>query len=669
VKEIEEALCEGIRKEDEEIEAIVRNPDAPTFSNTIAAMDKAGDLLERASTVMYNLSSANTTDEMDDLCTRMAPVLSEHSSNIMLNHELFERVKAVYEEREKLLSDEEKMLLDKTYEAFERCGATLDDEGKKRYRELTKELSSMTVNFAQNHLKENNAFSMHLTRSEEVAGLPESALEQARYAAGEKGLDGWLFTLKAPSYRPFMTYADRRDLRKKLYLAYHTQCAQDNECNNYPIVRAIVNLRQEIAQLLGYDTYAEYALKRRMAGTPEKVDGLLEELMENYLPKAKEEVREIEALAQKSVSRETLQSGEDFKLQPWDFSYYSHKLQVKKYAIDEEMLRPYFELSNVKKGVFGLATRLYGITFHKNLDIPVYHPDVEAFEVFDEDSRFLAVLYCDFHPRKGKQSGAWMTSYQEQWKEEGVDHRPHVSIVMNLTQPTAGKPALLTLNEVETFLHEFGHALHGIFSDTRFKSLSGTNVYWDFVELPSQFMENYAIEKEFLSTFAYHYETGELIPDELVGRIRKSRTYLAAYSCMRQVSFGLLDMAYYTLSAPFVSNVKEFEEQAWQRVRLLPSHPDTCMSVQFGHIMNGGYAAGYYSYKWAEVLDADAFSLFKETGILNRQTAKSFRDNILSRGGTQSPMFLYKRFRGHAPSIKALMERDGLLSSPSCEEA
>lgn len=661
VKEIEAALLEGIRREEAEIDRIVAAKEPPTFENTVAAMDRSGELLETASTVMYNLSSACTTDELDALCERMAPVLSEHSSNILLHEGLFLRVKAVYDDTTLDLTEEERMLLDKTYAAFERNGATLDDEGKKRFRELSKELSAATVRFAQNHQKENDAFFMHLTEADEVAGLPETALAQARQAAKERGLEGWVVTLKAPSYVPFMTYADRRDLRRQLYCAYNTQCAHENEQNNFAVVRRIVNLRREMAQLLGYRTFAEYALKRRMAGTSGSVNELLEKLIANYLPKAKEEVREIEEFARRTLLSAHAPGAADFRLEPWDFSYYSHKLQLERYDLDQEMLRPYLELSRVKEGVFGLATRLYGITFRKNPDIPVYHDEVDAFEVFDKDGRFLAVLYCDFHPRKGKQSGAWMTEYSGQWQDAGCDHRPHVSIVMNLTQPTEEKPALLTLGEVETFLHEFGHALHGMFSQVRFRSLSGTNVYWDFVELPSQFMENYAAEKDFLSTFARHYETGEPIPDELIGRIRKSRTYLAAYSCMRQVSFCLLDMAYYTLETPFTGDVRAFEREAWKRVGLLPQHPDACMSVQFGHIMNGGYAAGYYSYKWAEVLDADAFAYFRETGIFNPQTAASFRDHILSRGGTRPPMQLYRQFRGAAPGIEALMRRDGIL--------
>ena len=536
------------------------------------------------------------------------------------------------------------MLLEKTFEGFERSGATLDEAGKEQLRKLSTELSQLTVQFSQNHLKETNAFTLHLTKEEQLKGLPESQIEQAAQTAKEQQTDGWIITLKAPSYIPFMTYADDRELRKQLYMAYNTQCTHDNAHNNFEIVKRIVNLRREVAQLLGYASYADFALKNRMAEKPEHVYQLLNDLIKHYKVPAEKEMKAISALS-------------DEELKPWDFAYYSQKLKKKEFDLDAEMLRPYFELSQVKKGIFGLAERLYGITFKQNSDIQVYHPDVEAFEVIDENGNFLAVLYCDFHPRKGKQSGAWMTNYKEESEREG---RPFVAIVMNLTKPTAEKPALLTLGEVETFLHEFGHALHGIFAKTRYAALSGTSVYWDFVELPSQFMENYAVEKEFLSTFAKHYKTGEPIPDELLAKIRKSRNFNVAYACMRQVSFGLLDMAYYTQTEPFTEDVRAFEQKAWAPAQLMPQEPETCMSVQFGHIMSGGYAAGYYSYKWAEVLDADAFSLFQETGIFNRETARRFRTNILEKGGTVHPLKLYTAFRGKAPSINALLIRNGL---------
>ena len=649
VAEIEEAVNEGILREEKEIEEIADNDAPATFENTIVAMEKSGDLLDRATTVMYNLLSAETNDELDELSQRLAPKLSEHSSNIMLNEKLFARVKAVKDANPEL-TDEERMLLDKTYEAFERSGATLSSEDKKKFREIKSELSKLSLQFSQNNLKETNSFVLHVTDEADLEGLPEMQIEQAALAAKEKQLEGWVFTLHAPSYMPFMTYAKNRDLRKQLYMAYNTKCTHDNSENNFEVVTRLVNLRREVAQLLGYKSYAEYVLKRRMAENIDNVYDLLHRLIQEYKAPAQKEVAEIQELARRM-------EGADFVMQPWDFSYYAHKLQMERFNLDQEMLRPYLELSRVKEGVFGLATRLYGITFKENPDIPKYHPDVKVYDVYDEDGSFLAVLYTDFHPRSSKQGGAWMTNY----READGETRPHVSVTMNFTKPTADKPALLTLGEVETFLHEFGHALHGMFAKTRFRSLSGTNVYWDFVELPSQFMENYAVEKEFLQTFAHHYQTGELIPDELIHRIIESRNFNVAYACMRQVSFGLLDMAYYILEEPFCQDVRTFEKKAWEEVQLLPQCEDTCMTVQFGHIMSGGYSAGYYSYKWAEVLDADAFSLFQEKGIFNKEVAKSFRDNVLSKGGTCHPMTLYKRFRGQAPTIDALLRRNGII--------
>ena len=652
LEDYEPAFMEGIRQDDALTEQIINNPEPPTFDNTIA-FNIPDNLLGRVSNVFFNLLSAETNDEMDALAQKMSPILTEHANNILLNEKLFARVKAVYEQHREL-SQEEQMLLEKTYDGFIRSGANLSAEDKDKLRAINTELAQLTLQFSQNNLKETNLFQLHITAQDDLSGLPDSAIEAAALAAKEKQLEGWLFTLHAPSYNPFMTYADNRELRRQMYMARNTICIHDNEYNNTDIVKRIVNLRRERVQLLGFNTYADFVLKRRMAENSDNVYQLLNDLLEAYLPTAREEVKEIQALAQEM-------EGEDFVIQPWDFGYYSHKLQLKKFNLDAEMLRPYFELSRVKDGVFGLATKLYGITFKENPDIPVYHPDVTAYEVYDKDGSYLAVLYTDFHPRESKQSGAWMTSYKEQWMDEKEGNsRPHVSVTMNLTKPTETKPALLTLSEVETFLHEFGHALHGIFANTRFESLSGTSVYWDFVELPSQIMENFAVERDFLNTFAQHYQTAEPIPEELIDRIVSSRNYNAAYACIRQVSFGLLDMAYYTLSEPFNADVLQFEKEAWAPAQLLPQLPDTCMSVQFGHIMSGGYAAGYYSYKWAEVLDADAFSLFKEKGIFNQEVAQSFRDNILSKGGTEPPMVLYKRFRGQAPSIDALLQRNGI---------
>lgn len=651
----EPAIREGMKTEDEEIRQIVENPEEPTFANTILALEHAGKLLDRVTTVFFNLMSAETCDELDAIAEKLMPELSEHANNISLNEKLFSRIKQVYLQKEELtLTPEERKLLEKTYDGFQRNGANLSEADKKTYRELSMELSSLTLKFSQNHLKETNKFELVLTDEAELEGLPESAREAALQTAREKGKEGWIITLQAPSYVPFMKYSKRRDLRKQLYLAYNTQCTHPDEWNNEDIVKKLVNLRMQLAQLLGFTDYADYVLRKRMAENSTHVYKLLDELLEAYTPKAHQEVEEIRKLA-------CTQEGNEFRLMPWNFSYYAEILKQQKYALNEEELRPYFELEQVKQGVFGLATRLYGITFKENKDIPVYHPDVQAYEVFDRDGSYLAVLYTDFYPRAGKRSGAWMTSYKEQWiDDDGTNSRPHVSVTMNFTKPTPNKPALLTFSEVNTFLHEFGHALHGMFANTRFQCMSGTNVYWDFVELPSQIMENFATEKEFLNTFARHYQTHEPIPESLIQRIVDASNFNVAYACLRQVSFGLLDMAWYTRRTPFEGDVKTYEKEAWKKAQVLPELEETCMSVQFGHIMSGGYSAGYYSYKWAEVLDADAFSVFKEKGIFNTEVARSFRENILSKGGTEHPMTLYKRFRGQEPTIDALLKRNDI---------
>ena len=639
MEDYEEAMLEGIRREDEQIDKIVNNPAKPTFDNTIISVDDGKDgedyynLLDRVSTVFFNLLSAETNDEMDALAQKMSPILTKHSNDIRLNEKLFERIKYVHRHHRKL-SPEEKMLLDNCYDGFVRNGALLDAAGKERLRQLTEEISVLGLQFSQNLLKENKAFTLHLTDEAQLDGLPETAREAAALAAKEQGKEGWVFTLDFPSYLPFMTYSTQRELRRQLYMAKNTECIHDNTENNLEICKRIINLRRELAQLLGHNSYADYVLKHRMAGNVRNVYKLFNDLIKAYKPTAQKEVAAIEKMARQL-------EGKDFKLEPWDFGFYSHKLQLQKFNIDAEMLRPYFELSKVIDGVFGLANRLYGITFKENKDIPVYHPDVKAYEVFDEDGSYLAVFYADFHPRKGKQGGAWMTSYQGQWMEcEDMKKpfgpgniknvRPHVSVM---------------------------------FANTRFESLSGTSVWWDFVELPSQFMENFAIEKEFLRTFAFHYKTGEPIPDDLIGRIVKSRNYNVAYTCMRQVGFGLLDMAYYTKKDEFTDDIIPFEKNAWEKAQILPQLPDTCMTVQFSHIMAGGYAAGYYSYKWAEVLDADAFAVFKKHGVFDKKTARSFRENILSKGGTENPMTLYKRFKGGEPTIDALLKRNGIKTT------
>lgn len=653
----EEAFMEGIRRDNELIEKTINSTEKPTFDNTILNKDEDSDgyydLLSRVSAVFFNLLSAETNDEMDALAQKLQPILTKHANDVRLNKKLFERIKAVHLHHRKL-TPEEQRLLDDTYEGLVRGGALLSDDDKEHLRALTEEASMLTLQFSQNLLKENKAFTLHITDEAQLDGLPDTQREAAAQTAREQGKEGWVFTLDQPSYSPFMTYSTQRHLRQQMYMAKNTVCTHDNSENNMEICKRLVNLRREIAALLGYKCYADYVLKHRMAGKVRNVYQLLDNLLEAYKPTAIKEVEEIEQMARKM-------EGKGFEMQPWDFGYYSHKLQLKKYNIDAEMLRPYFQLDKVIDGVFGLANRLYGITFKENKDIPVYHPDVKAYEVFDEDGSYLAVFYADFHPRQGKQGGAWMTEYQGQWIDrKGENVRPHVSVVMNLSKPTAEKPALLTLGEVETFLHEFGHALHGMFANTRFESLSGTNVWWDFVELPSQFMENYSVEKDFLNQFAFHYKTGEPLPESLLKRIVKSRNFMVAYGCLRQVSFGLLDMAYYTKRSTFDEDIPSFEKKAWSKAMVTPQLPDTCMTVQFSHIMAGGYAAGYYSYKWAEVLEADAFSVFRKHGIFDRSTARSFRENILSKGGTEHPMTLYKRFRGGEPTIDALLKRNGI---------
>ena len=650
------AVHEGIARHNREIDAITANPEAPTFRNTIVPFEKSGTLLDCVSSVFGNLLSAETNDEMQQMANELMPLMSEHSNSIFLNEKLFARIKAVYDHRaDEHLNAEQAKLLEETYTAFVRHGANLQGDDKKKYRELSKELSLLSLKFSENNLKETNSYRLLLTDEAQLSGLPESAIETAAETARERGEQGWAFTLQAPSYVPFLQYADNRDLRREIYMAYNTKCTHADSCNNFDVVKRIANIHLELAQLMGYTNFAEYNLQERMAQNMTNVYNLLDQLIEAYTPAARKEYAEVLALAQET-------QGPDFTLMPWDWSYYSQKLKERKFNLNDEMLRPYFELEQVKKGVFGLANRLYGITFKKNSDIPVYHKDVDAYEVYDEDGSFLAVFYADFHPRAGKRSGAWMTSFKGQWIDEqtGENSRPHVSIVTNFTKPTQNKPALLTFDEVETFLHEFGHSLHGMFSNTTYESLCSPNVYWDFVELPSQIMENFATEKDFLHTFARHYQTGEMIPDELVQRITDAANFNAAYACLRQVSFGLLDMAWYTRTTPFEGDVEAYEKAAWKRAQVLPDVPGTCMSVQFSHIFAGGYSAGYYSYKWAEVLDADAFSLFQEKGIFNPEVAASFRDNILSKGGTEHPMTLYKQFRGKEPSIDALLKRNGI---------
>lgn len=671
IQDFEEAMLEGIRRDDEQLDKICNNPEPPVFDNTIILADETEEeifhysLLDRTTNIFFNLVSADTNDEMDVLAQKMSPILTKHSNDIHLNKKFFLRVKAVYDQyhgKEQLqsarpLSAEEQMLLDNCYDGFVRSGALLDENDKERLRKMTEEASMLSLQFSQNLLKDTKAFKLVITDEAQLDGLPQTAIDAAAQAFAEqeeKSQKGWLFTLDYPSYGPFITYSTQRELRRQMYMAKNQIAMHDNSENNLEICKRLINLRREMAQLLGYKTYADYVMKHRMATNVDNVYKLLDQLVEAYKPTAIEERAAVIDMARRT-------EGDDFKMEPWDSAFYSHKLMMERYNIDSEMLRPYLKLENVIDGVFGLAHRLYGITFKENKDIPVYHPDVKAYEVFDKDGSFLAVFYADFYPRNGKQGGAWMTGYEGQRiDKDGVNHRPHVSVVMNFTKPTADKPALLTLGEVETFLHEFGHSLHGMFANTRFESLSGTNVWWDFVELPSQFMENYAMEPEFLHTFAFHYETGEPLPDELIERLHRSRNYNVANGCLRQVSFGLLDMAYYTLENEFDEDIIVFEKKAWEKAIITKQRTDTCMTSQFSHIMAGGYSAGYYSYKWAEVLDADAFAVFKKEGVFNADTAQRFRDCILSKGGTEHPMTLYKRFKGGEPTIDALMERNGI---------
>lgn len=654
IDHFEPAFEEAMKQHNQEIEAIVTNSAAPTFENTIVALENAGELMNRVGGVFFNLLSAESNDEMMDISQRLSPKLSEHSNNISLNEALFERIKTVYGSRDNSnLNSEQIRLVEKYFQQFENSGATLSTTDKARYKDLSMALSKATLDFGQNALKESNKFEMLLTNPEDLAGLPESVVEAATAKAKSKGKEGWLFDLSAPSYIGFMKYSSNRDLRQKLYMAYNTKSVMGGEFDNQEIINQIVNLRLQIANLLGYKSYSDYILKNRMAKNKESVYSLLDELASAFSSTAQQEVSDVAEYASKM-------EGRTIDIQPWDWSYYSDKLKDERFDLNDEMTRPYFELENVKKGVFGLATDLYDITFVKSENTPVYHPDVEAFDVIDKNGDFLAVLFTDFHPRDGKRAGAWMTSYREQYIKDGVDYRPHVSIVMNFTQPTETKPALLTFDEVETFLHEFGHALHGIMAKSTYESLSGTSVYRDFVELPSQIMENWLVEKEYLDKFAFHYQTGEKMPEELIQKIIDAANYNTGYLCLRQLSFGYLDMAWHSLTETFSGDIRDFEQKAMERVKLLPVLDETCMSTSFSHIFSGGYAAGYYGYKWAEVLDADAFSQFKQNGLFDKATAQSFRENILEKGNTEDPMTLYKRFRGHEPSIEALLERSGV---------
>lgn len=647
------AIKAGIAKAYKEIDRIVDNTDKPTFENTIVALENSGSDLDRTLNVFYPLLSADSDEEMMQISLEASQLLSEYSTAIALNEKLWQRIRYVYDNKDKYnLDAEDSMLLQESYEGFARNGALLEGDDREEYRKLSARISELTTLFGQNVLKELNTYEIYLGE-EDISGLPENLIEEASAAAKAKGRDEeYLFTLAQPTYMPFMKYSDKRELREKMWRLY-TGRNINGEFSNINILKEIAETRYRIAKLLGYPTAADYILERTMAKTPSRVYELLDRLRDAYRPA---EVKEIEEITRFASELE----GEQIELKPWDYSYYANKLKERKFAYSEEELRPYFKLENVIDGVFGLATRLYGLQFKERNDIDVYHPDVKVFEVDDADGSYLGILYTDFFPRDTKRPGAWMTEFKSEWKEpDGKSSRPHISIVMNFTKPTATKPSLLTPYEVSTFLHEFGHALHGLLADTRYKSLSGTNVRRDFVELPSQFNENFLNEKEFLDSFARHYETGEAIPQSLIDRMKSASQFGAAYACLRQLNFGYLDMAFHTVTGP-IENVAEFEKAAGESVMIFSPEDNSLVAPQFSHIFAGGYAAGYYSYKWAEVLDADAFAKFKADGIFNRDTAMSFRHNILERGGTEEPDKLYRRFRGKEPSIDALLRRDGI---------
>jgi peptidyl-dipeptidase Dcp len=643
----------GMEQNKKEIAAIINNEKPADFQNTIEALEKSGKLLSKVSSPFFNLLSSETNDEYQAIAQKISPLLTEHSNSIRLNEKLFQRVKAVYEQKDKLkLNAEQKMLLQKTYDGFADNGANLSEKEKESYRELTKELSMLSLVFGQNALKENNQWSLVIDNKDLLKGLPADVIDMLAINAKKANKKGWLINLKATSYGPVMKYADNRDLRRELYMAYSTRNMNGGEYDNRENIRKIANTRLKIANLLGHATYADYVLVHRMAENKENVNHLLQQLLEAYKPTALKEYAEVQDFANKN--------GAYFKIQSWDWSYYSEKLKAEKFDLTDEMLKPYFELENVRKGVFDLATKLYGITFVKNTKIPVYNSEVDAYDVLDEKGKFLSVLYTDFHPRDSKRSGAWMNEFKGQFMNGTKDSRPQITIVMNFTRPTETKPALLTFDELTTFLHEFGHSLHGMLTKCSYESLSGTSVYRDFVELPSQVMENWASEKDFLDGFAVHYKTGEKIPAELIKKIKDAENFNNANLCLRQLSFGLLDMTIHTITQPYEGDVIALEKSAMNPTQILPVINESASSPTFGHIFSGGYAAGYYSYKWAEVLDADAYSVFMKNGIFDKKTADSFRKNVLMKGGTEHPMTLYKRFRGQEPTIDALLKRNNI---------
>ncbi len=648
------AFLKAIEDARSEIEAISKNTAAPTFENTIEALEFAGQQLDRISSVFFNLNSAETNEEIQKIAQEISPLLSEFSNDITLNEDLFKRIKAVYEQRGQLeLTIEQDTLLDKKYKSFSRNGANLPEDKKIRLRQIDTELSKLKLKFGENVLAETNTFEMPIDDEEQLAGLPEGEKEAAAQLAKSKGKEGWMVTLDYPSYIPFMKYAKNRELRKKLSLAFGSKGFHNDKFDNQENVLKIVNLRHERAVLLGYKTHAHFVLEERMAETPEKVHAFLNELLEKAKPAAEREFKQLEDF--------TKDLDDIDQLQKWDASYYSEKLKQKLFDLDDEKLKPYFKLENVIAGVFKVAEKLFGLRFEEVFDIDTYHKEVKTYHVTDDKGNYISLFYADFHPREGKRGGAWMTSYKPQYVKNGVPVRPHISNVCNFTRSTPSKPSLLTFNEVTTLFHEFGHGLHGMLANTTYPSLSGTSVYWDFVELPSQIMENWCYEKEALELFATHYKTGEIIPMELVHKIKDSATFQEGMATLRQLSFGLLDMAWHGADPSNIKDVKRHETEAFKGTQLFPDTPETCMSTAFSHIFQGGYSSGYYSYKWAEVLDADAFAYFKVKGIFNKEVATKFKQHILSKGGTEKPMVLYKRFRGAEPKIEALLERAGLL--------
>ncbi len=637
-----------------EIDAITNNPEPATFENTIEAMAFSGDRLDRISSIFFNLHSAETNDDIQQIAVEVSPLLSEFGNDIRLNEKLFNRVRDVYAQKENLkLTPEQTTLLDKKYKSFSRNGATLPEEKKNELREIDKELSKLSLQFGENVLNETHAFELHITDEKELSGLPEGTIEAARETAESKGKDGWVFTLDYPSYVPFVTYSDNRELRKKMAIAFGAKGFNGNHLDNRKIVLQIAKLRHDRANLLGYKSHADFVLEERMAGSPQKVKQFLQELLDKARPAAQREFKQLQEFAKKRDGIE--------QLQKWDGAYYSEKLKQELFNLDDEQLKPYFKLENVLEGAFTVANRLFGLTFVEINDIDKYHEDVKTYEVKDITGKLVSIFYADFFPRKGKRNGAWMTSYKSQYVVGGNNERPHVSIVCNFTKPTETKPSLLTFNEVTTLFHEFGHALHGMLADTTYPSLSGTSVYWDFVELPSQILENWCYEPEALALFAHHYETGEVIPTEFVNRIRESASFQEGMATMRQLSFGLLDMGWHSEDPSGITDVKAFETAQFSSTQLYPEVAENAMSTAFSHIFQGGYSSGYYSYKWAEVLDADAFEHFRENGIFNPEIAQKFKENILSKGGTEHPMVLYKRFRGQEPKPEALLKRAGLL--------